>query len=1049
MSTRPGKRGTKGQRSQSNAARRQTPPNGKRGGAQSSVTPRIGVRGASASVSLAGVGAGATSAPMPSSRAASTPRETRAASTPSAISPQQPTALEVIGDTPPIEAEPSKNGTDARSAPTANPTNANAANANGTRNGRATANGNDGASASHANGVNGIRPARATASRPRASASTASATLTALTTATTSPSSRATRSIPPDTDEAPYARAGIADAAESDTDEDWASAEPPESPQERQPFWQAGWERVRRLSGESWLWIAVLALAAFLRFYQLGAKPLHHDESMHAYFSLMFARDPSSYAYDPLLHGPFQFHAEGLMFAIIMALEALFHVSRAGNDPWINDYTARIVPALFGLGIVALPYGLRKTLGRVEAWLAALLLAVSPAFVYFSRFLREDIYFNFFMFAMVVCAVQWARKRTITWFALTIAATVLAYATFEGIYLTFAIFGAFLGALLVWEAAASIANLLPGELNLRERLFFTRAGLLVIFAGIGLVIAYIALKVVDSLNTYITANATKSQLQVTQLEDNTVRILLYVSIAIAVWVIVALFWQIFRDSAYAAEEERQYALNAAHAAGDDDSIDLAADELPTTLWEARVDRIVGAPGRWARSLYNRLDPERQSFLRLLLGGSWAQWFVGFVVAWVVFAAMYWEVPFSLVHAFNPNLVTPGDPTVANRTLGSGFNEGIGRGIWQGLYYWIQQQKVARGGQPIYYYFFIIPLYEQIAVVFGLIGIVYALARPTRFRLFLVWWFVASVAIYSWAGEKMPWLTIHMLLPLMLLAGLAIAWAVRQVYAVGRAAWEESAQWGARLRAMARGVSHGRPAVALVSVIIAVLLLIPTVNGMIYLTYRDPAEGPLEPYVYVQTTPDVDLVMNKIDYADQVLHGGKHQLNIVVGAGEEWPFYWYLRNYYLDPHPATYVQFSAQTFTASGTKPDVLLLLPGAEVQSFLQAYPTGYHMKEYRLRAWFDESYKPLPCTPTATKKCPPPGDPLLYGQGLGPYLSYGSNPPASCYNYKTSPAGQCFKPTLAAQRLWSWLWTRQPLGATTGSYDFVFIVRDGLPIQP
>jgi len=970
MSTQPGKRGTKSQRGQANAPRRQTAPNGKRGGAPN-VAPRIGVRGATASVSLAG-GAAASTTISPRQNAASSPRATNVASKPIGAVVVQPATTRPANDASPVAelistAEIASTGA---------------------------------------------------AETPRATS-------------------------------APLASTGIADTTEAEIDDDWASAAPPEPQQERLPLWQAGWARVRRLSTESWLWIAVIGLAAFLRFWELGAKPLHHDESMHAYFSLMFARDPSSYAYDPLLHGPFQFHVEGLMFAIIMALEALFHVSSAGNDPWINDFTARIAPALFGLGIVALPFGLRKTLGRVEAWLAALMLAISPAFVYFSRFLREDIYFNFFMFAMVVCAVQWARKRTITWFALTIAATILAYATFEGIFLTFAIFGAFLGALLIWEAAASIADLLPGELNLGERLFFTRAGLLVIFAGIGLVIAYIALKVVDSLNLYILAHQKIADLQVAQLEDNTVRILLYVSIAIAVWVIVALFWQIFRDSALAAEEERQYALELARAADDDDAIDLDAEEPPPPPWDVRVDRILNGPGRWARDLYARLDPERQTFLRLLLGGSWAQWFVGFVVAWVVFAAMYWEIPFTLVHAFNPNLITPGDPNVANRTLGSGFNEGIGRGIWQGLYYWIQQQKVARGAQPIYYYFLIIPLYEQIAVVFGLAGLVYALARPTRFRLFLAWWFVASVAIYSWAGEKMPWLTIHMLLPLMLLAGLSIAWALRQVAAVAHTAWAESATWGERLRAMWREVSHGRPAAALASVIIAVLLLVPTVNGMVDLTYKDPAEGPLEPYVYVQTTPDVDRVMSKINYADQQMHGGKHQLNIVVGAGEEWPFYWYLRNYYLDPHPATYVQFSAQTFSASGPKPDVLLLLPGAEVQSFLAAYPTGYHLKEYRLRAWFDESYKPLPCTPTATTKCPPPGDALLYGQGLGPYLSYGSNPPATCYNYKTSPVGQCFKPTLAAQRIWNWLWFRKPLGATTGSYDFVFVVRNGLPIQP
>ncbi len=198
------------------------------------------------------------------------------------------------------------------------------------------------------------------------------------------------------------------------------------------------WLRAR--TWEQWAWVAILALATILRFWDLGAKALHHDESMHAFYSLLFARDPSSYAYNPLLHGPFQFHAEGVMFMLIMAAQALFHVGGPGNQPWINDATARIVPALFGVGIVALPLGLRRELTRVGALIASLLLAVSPSFVYFSRFLREDIYFNFFMFAMVVCAVRFATSRRMIWLSLTAAATILAYATFEGIFLTLLIF---------------------------------------------------------------------------------------------------------------------------------------------------------------------------------------------------------------------------------------------------------------------------------------------------------------------------------------------------------------------------------------------------------------------------------------------------------------------------------------------------------------------------------------------------------------------------------------------------------------------------------
>jgi len=43
-------------------------------------------------------------------------------------------------------------------------------------------------------------------------------------------------------------------------------------------------------------------------------------------------------------------------------------------------------------------------------------------------------------------------------------------------------------------------------------------------------------------------------------------------------------------------------------------------------------------------------------------------------------------------------------------------------------------------------------------------------------LLLTWWALATLALYSWAGEKMPWLTVHVALPIVLLG----AWALARV-----------------------------------------------------------------------------------------------------------------------------------------------------------------------------------------------------------------------------------------------------------------------------
>jgi uncharacterized protein (TIGR03663 family) len=840
------------------------------------------------------------------------------------------------------------------------------------------------------------------------------------------------------------------------------------------------WDYIRSMRLEQWLWIGVILLATILRFWDLGAKPLHHDESMHAFFSLTFARNPASYQYDPLLHGPFQFHAEGFIFMVILAAERIFGVASAAGNPWINDATARILPALFGVGIVVLPLGLRRQLGRIGALVAALLLAVSPTFVYFSRFLREDIYFNFFMFAMVVCAVQYAQKRSIRWIVGLFLSAVLAYATFEGFYLTMVIFASFLALLVLWELAYSLARRLPKELTRRERLFFGRAGLLLVAGGIGGILAYVGLHVMNSLNAYITKNTAEADVQVLQLENTTVLILLYLSIIVAITVIGVLLWQISRDDSQVSFEGEPY--------------DEADEEyVPRKSFSNRLEAIFAAPGRRIAAIRERIDPDEKPFLHMLLGISWVHWFVGIVAAWVVFAALYWVLP-------------PGPQ--GNLTWGQGFQIGIGRGVWQGLYYWLQQQQVARGGQPVYYYLLLLPLYEQLAIVFGIGGAVYSLLRPTRFRLFLVWWFVVSLGLYSWAGEKMPWLSIHILLPLMLLAAIMIerlieacidlSWDVRLRGArelLLRSAEQVQLATAANVQASSRGDAtaepnrfsdsdadsedelvvegiqrspRNTPAVllstqrflapggravqrayravawrsvgAIAAAALALALFIPMVHSMVELAYVEPADGPHEMMVYVQTTPDVTAAMAKINAADQRLHAGNHQLQIWVGQGEEWPMYWYLRDYYLDPHPGTYVSFDPASLTdkfAEGVPaPDVLILLP-PDAATFMAAHP-GYHAKQYKLRSWWDESYKLPLCSATVKSMCTTSAD-WGTGVGLGNYLSYGSQLPASAKFDLGRPTN----------RLWNWLWHRQPLGDVNGSYDFTLVVRDGLPIQP
>ena len=105
------------------------------------------------------------------------------------------------------------------------------------------------------------------------------------------------------------------------------------------------------------------------------------------------------------------------------------------------------------------------------------------------------------------------------------------------------------------------------------------------------------------------------------------------------------------------------------------------------------------------------------------------------------------------------------------------------GLWTGLDYWLGQHEVGRGGEPEYFYVVVLFAEEWPMLLLGAIGAVAAFRRPTLLRLFLVWAFVVSLAVYSWAGEKFSWLVLHPLLPLILLAGIGV-----------QSVWESRRQW---------------------------------------------------------------------------------------------------------------------------------------------------------------------------------------------------------------------------------------------------------------
>jgi uncharacterized protein (TIGR03663 family) len=179
----------------------------------------------------------------------------------------------------------------------------------------------------------------------------------------------------------------------------------------------------------------LLALAT--RFWDLDDRPLHHDESIHAHQSYTLMKD-GNWRYDPAYHGPFLYYANALVYRLL----------------GVTNTTARLLPAIFGLLLIAAAIPLSRWIGQRAAIAYALLVLISPHFAYFSRFIREDLYSLVFTLGTVLAFQMFLETDRAKWLTLAAVSFALAGITKENAYMTGVLFVAY-GA---WALAERVAR---------------------------------------------------------------------------------------------------------------------------------------------------------------------------------------------------------------------------------------------------------------------------------------------------------------------------------------------------------------------------------------------------------------------------------------------------------------------------------------------------------------------------------------------------------------------------------------------------------------
>jgi predicted membrane-bound mannosyltransferase len=718
------------------------------------------------------------------------------------------------------------------------------------------------------------------------------------------------------------------------------------------------------LTVEQCAYLAIFVLALLSRLWQLDNRALHHDETLHAEFSYAVFSG-RGYVHDPLLHGPFLYYVGALVFFLF-------------GD---SDYTARLGAAIFGIVIVMLPYLLRRELGRGAALIASAYLLISPVFLYVGRFIRHDPFAVVFELLALIGVVRYGATRQPRWLYLAAAALSLMFTTMETFFLYTAIFAPVLviaffwrvwkpGAAIVAGLAAAIVLLvfiLPGH---PERPF-PGSDTAVRVSGEPYTCPWSqnpwpaeSPMVVDpdrsgplfDLPPLATADNSYA-LCVRHQPDNDFGVYLIK------------LWQFFRHPSILFG----IVLVAGAAGGLYWRIWRRRDAEGTTAWERARDS-----GDGTTAVFASLAVGRRALIAL---GALLSFYVTFFTAFFT----------------NP--------------------VGAISGATGSLLYWLAQHEVKRGGQPAHYYLVQLAIYEPVALAWWIAGlaiVAVALVRAWRRRAeaaeaaaqdprrdainwsvalppLLAYWSVATFGIYSWAGEKMPWLTIHVALPIVLLG----AWAAARVFAWWSAAVARQPRhaiagflgiatiiFGLCYLLIVTAIQPDAPrpeflplvplvAIALLTLLtigaglllgsrwaIGALALTLTLAGMFY-TVRSSyhlsflnGDVPREMMIYTQTSPDVKRVVERLADAS-TRRGGT--LGMPLWYDNETVWDWYMRRF------TSGVEQSPQLTRAPGDEVMAVLML-----QENIDSYPQnlqfldGFSIQRYPLRWWFpeDQTYR-------------------------------------------------------------------------------------------
>ncbi len=507
------------------------------------------------------------------------------------------------------------------------------------------------------------------------------------------------------------------------------------------------------IDGEVLVFVLLVIVAIATRFYMLDTRVMSHDETSHVYYSWNLFRG-LGFQHNPLMHGPFQF--------IVLALNYFLFGA--------TDGTARIPAAVSGVIAVVLLWLFRRWLGKTGTLAAAAMMVVSPFMLFYSRYVRNEAFVVVEGLLMFWAVFRYYETRQPRWLYLLAASLALHFATKETAFIYDAQLLLFLGVAFVWQI-------------LRVR-WERPAHKIAFIAGLGGAAMGVAVAGFFFLRVLVPTTKAVEQGQAVEqalVASSTPAMIMGAALAAigAILVVAALV------SAFGKRLRTEFP-----------TLDLLIVSGTLTLTQLMA---VVLPAETLARYGQTSDP--QSLLDpVAVQRLWIAVPVFLLVAAAV--GLAWDRRRWLIAAgVFAGLYVPLYTTMFTHALG------LATGAIGSLAYWLGQQGVERGSQPWYYFVGVqIPVYEFLPAIGAMAAGVYGIRRlwvgagsreaaakneePAEdmraFNAigFLGYWTITSLVLFSYAGEKMPWLTVHIALGMILVAG----WAIGKLL--------DSVDWGA-------------------------------------------------------------------------------------------------------------------------------------------------------------------------------------------------------------------------------------------------------------